>query len=337
MDRHQTVKRDQKTLIGRDKHTHVKGEHREKIEGDASHQVDGQRSETVGTVYVLDAGQEIHIKSGTKVIIECGLQLSAIGAGGFVNIGPDGVTIQGALVLINSGGSPGVGSGSNPNDPELPSTEVVTGMAVAVLGARTPLSAGLPLTSAGTTSGVQTGASPTQPPRIIGNPTRAAGFFPGRQSNKDTCALMSTQGIVQQATGVSYTESQMQTIGHASGAYTACRGTTNESAIMSQAGIPATQRPSPTLNDIAASIGQDHAVIVALDARYLWGAVSPTPLGHAVRVTGVEEDPNGTITALYINDTGTGRSNQRVSATTFLRALNGFGGGRMAVSNEPVP
>jgi hypothetical protein len=91
------------------------------------------------------------------------------------------------------------------------------------------------------------------------------------------------------------------------------------------------------LNDIAASIGQDHAVIVALDARYLWGAVSPTPLGHAVRVTGVEEDPNGTITALYINDTGTGRSNQRVSATTFLRALNGFGGGRMAVSNEPVP
>jgi hypothetical protein len=130
MDRHQTVKRDQKTLIGRDKHTHVKGEHREKIEGDASHQVDGQRSETVGTVYVLDAGQEIHIKSGTKVIIECGLQLSAIGAGGFVNIGPDGVTIQGSLVLINSGGSPGTGSPSSPEDPQLPVGAAAVGLSV---------------------------------------------------------------------------------------------------------------------------------------------------------------------------------------------------------------
>jgi hypothetical protein len=130
MDRHQTVKRDQKTLIGRDKHTHVKGEHREKIEGDASHQVEGQRSETVGTVYVLDAGQEIHIKSGTKVIIECGLQLSAIGAGGFVNIGPDGVTIQGSLVLINSGGSPGTGSPSSPEDPQLPVGAAAVGLSV---------------------------------------------------------------------------------------------------------------------------------------------------------------------------------------------------------------
>src|SRR5215470_14661379 len=49
-------------------------------------------------------------------------------------------------------------------------------------------------------------------PTMIGNPSRAAQFFPGQQANKDTCALMSTQGIVQQSTGTNNTEAQMQTI-----------------------------------------------------------------------------------------------------------------------------
>jgi Lysine-specific metallo-endopeptidase/Bacteriophage T4 gp5 C-terminal trimerisation domain len=129
MDRHQTVGRDQKTLIGRDKHTRVKGEHREKVEGDLSHQVEGQRSETVGTIYALESGQEIHIKSGAKVIIECGLQLSLVGAGGFIDIGPGGVAIQGSVVLVNSGGSPGSGTGSDPQDPEPPLGATVEGLA----------------------------------------------------------------------------------------------------------------------------------------------------------------------------------------------------------------
>jgi type VI secretion system secreted protein VgrG len=40
--------------------------------------------------------------------------------GNFIDIGPDGVTIQGTMVLINSGGSPGSGSGSHPADPDPP-------------------------------------------------------------------------------------------------------------------------------------------------------------------------------------------------------------------------
>jgi type VI secretion system secreted protein VgrG len=35
-------------------------------------------------------------------------------AGGFVDIGPSGVTIQGTMVLINSGGAAGSGSGASP-------------------------------------------------------------------------------------------------------------------------------------------------------------------------------------------------------------------------------
>jgi type VI secretion system secreted protein VgrG len=120
MDRHLTVKRDQKTLVGGNKHCRVKGNHLEKIDSDMSLQVLGKRDEKVGTVYAVESGQEIHLKSGMKIIIESGAQVSLIGPGGFIDIGPAGVTIQGIMVKINSGGSPGSGTSANPKDPEDP-------------------------------------------------------------------------------------------------------------------------------------------------------------------------------------------------------------------------
>jgi len=53
-----------------------------------------------------------------KVVLEAGMQLTLKGAGGFVDIGPAGVTIQGTMVLINSGGAAGSGSGSSPTAPQ---------------------------------------------------------------------------------------------------------------------------------------------------------------------------------------------------------------------------
>ena len=52
--------------------------------------------------------------------IEAGVQVSLKGPGGFVDVGPAGVTIQGTMVLINSGGSAGSGSGASPKDPKDP-------------------------------------------------------------------------------------------------------------------------------------------------------------------------------------------------------------------------
>jgi len=119
-DRFLKVANDQKELVVNDKHVHVKGQFREKVESDMSHQVGGKRHEKVATVYVLDSGQEIHLKGGMKVIIEAGVQLSLKGPGGFVDIGPAGVTIQGTMVLINSGGAAGSGTAASPDDPEDP-------------------------------------------------------------------------------------------------------------------------------------------------------------------------------------------------------------------------
>ena len=55
-----------------------------------------------------------------KVIIEGGMEISLIGPGGFVDIGPAGVTIQGTMVQINSGGSAGSGTPAQPQDPKAP-------------------------------------------------------------------------------------------------------------------------------------------------------------------------------------------------------------------------
>jgi type VI secretion system secreted protein VgrG len=112
------IKCDKKELNKADSHLHVTNDRNEKIDGTQSLTVGKNQQEKVGQNHALDAGQEIHLKGGMKVIIEAGQQLSLKGPGGFVDIGPDGVTIQGTKVLINSGGSAGSGSGSSPTAPQ---------------------------------------------------------------------------------------------------------------------------------------------------------------------------------------------------------------------------
>jgi uncharacterized Zn-binding protein involved in type VI secretion len=171
---------------------------------------------------------------------------------------------------------------------------------------------------------------------MIGNPLRAADFFPGQQANKDTCAVMSTEGVVWQVTGKRISEPDMQAIATKSGAYKACNGTTDESALLREAGIPAHEHSKPSLNDIRDAVREGRAVIVGYDTRATWNWNSPDPAGHAVRVTGVEVDDHGNVTAVIINDTGNGQPNFRVPAETFQRGLDGWGGGRMATTDDPV-
>ncbi len=111
---------EKKESVGKDDHLHVKGNRKEKIDSDQSLTVGGSQQEKVGMKHAVDAGQEIHLKGGMTVVIEAGMQLTLKGAGGFVDIGPTGVTIQGTMVMINSGGAAGSGSGSSPSSPTDP-------------------------------------------------------------------------------------------------------------------------------------------------------------------------------------------------------------------------
>ncbi len=96
----------------------VGGERKEQVSGDDSLTVGKNLQAKVGQKTAVESGQEIHLKAGMKVVLEAGMQITLKGAGGFVDIGPSGVTIQGTMVLINSGGAAGAGSGSSPKAPK---------------------------------------------------------------------------------------------------------------------------------------------------------------------------------------------------------------------------
>jgi type VI secretion system secreted protein VgrG len=111
---------DQKEKIGGTMSLKVGGSQNSEVGSDVSLQVGSSRNEKVGMTHALEAGQTIHLKAGMNVVIEAGMQLSLKGPGGFVDIGPTGVSIQGTMVLINSGGAAGSGPGASTQSPDQP-------------------------------------------------------------------------------------------------------------------------------------------------------------------------------------------------------------------------
>lgn len=110
------IEKQKSETVGGDSHLVISGDLNEKVEGGVSSIIGSDYHVKVGGNIAQEAGAagEIHLKAGMKIIIEAGMQLSLVGPGGFIDIGPSGVTIQGIMVNINSGGSKGTGSGCQP-------------------------------------------------------------------------------------------------------------------------------------------------------------------------------------------------------------------------------
>jgi type VI secretion system secreted protein VgrG len=119
-ERHLIVTKDQLEKVGGDKHLIVTGDQNEKVDGTVSLTTGQDLQHKVGAKHAVDAGQEIHLKAGMKLVLEAGTQISLKVGGNFIDIGPAGVTIKGAMVMINSGGSAGSGSGASPDVPKPP-------------------------------------------------------------------------------------------------------------------------------------------------------------------------------------------------------------------------
>jgi len=113
-----SIEKSMRETVGEQRDQHVKGDRNDQVDGTSSLTVGVSRLEKVSMKHAVDAGMEIHLKAGLNVVIEAGVQLTLKGPGGFINIGPAGVAIQGTIVLINSGGAAGAGSGSDPTKPE---------------------------------------------------------------------------------------------------------------------------------------------------------------------------------------------------------------------------
>ncbi|MDR5868713.1 type VI secretion system Vgr family protein [Halomonas koreensis] len=119
-DSHLTVKRDRIEELDRDDHRTVHGERRTRIDGDDHLSVGQTRHEKIGRAQLVEAGSEVHHKAGMKVVIEAGAEITLKAGGSFVKLDPSGVTIVGPSVKINSGGSPGSGTGQSAQAPILP-------------------------------------------------------------------------------------------------------------------------------------------------------------------------------------------------------------------------
>ena len=112
-------------IIKGDHFTNVTGDENQKFSANLNLEAGGKISMKSGkdihgksgANYAMEAAQEVHIKAGTKLILEASAQISLVVGGNFIDIGPAGVAIKGTMVMINSGGAAGSGSGSSPTAP----------------------------------------------------------------------------------------------------------------------------------------------------------------------------------------------------------------------------
>jgi type VI secretion system secreted protein VgrG len=116
-DQHIVIHGQKAELVEKDSGLGVGGDLKEDVGGTHSLNVGGAEQVKVGSYYALEAGMEIHLKALT-LILEADMQLSLKVGGNFIDISPAGIAIQGAMVLINSGGAPGTGSGAKPAEPD---------------------------------------------------------------------------------------------------------------------------------------------------------------------------------------------------------------------------
>ena len=145
-DFHQRVKHDATLVVGHDQERIVRNDLTEQVEGGVKAVVGKDSATTVGGSYSLQAGQDlvievqgsttqvssgnrdvqvggnqatsvggnVHLAAGANLVVEAGVMLTLKAAGSSVVIGPSGVAITGPMLMLNSGGAPGSGSGAQP-------------------------------------------------------------------------------------------------------------------------------------------------------------------------------------------------------------------------------
>ena len=118
-DEERIVKGSDFDFIDGDVHSIIHGEQRCQIGGDLSLIGGGDGNISFQGRLAIEAKGEIHLISGSRIVIEAG-QVSIKSGGGFVDVNGGGVVIDGAVVLIKQGGSPASGGGSHPKEPESP-------------------------------------------------------------------------------------------------------------------------------------------------------------------------------------------------------------------------
>ncbi|WP_128576430.1 type VI secretion system tip protein TssI/VgrG, partial [Pseudomonas sp. BAY1663] len=126
----QNIEHDQKIRVGHERHDRVEANSYSEFQAEEHRTTHGDRKTEVrasdhltvgrdqhiriGSGQFVEAGQEIHYYAGDKVVIDAGTELTAAAGGSFLKLDPGGVTLNGAAIKMNSGGTPGKGPGAKP-------------------------------------------------------------------------------------------------------------------------------------------------------------------------------------------------------------------------------
>jgi len=113
-ERHDTVEANSYSEFKAEEHRTTHADRKTEIRANDHLTVGNSQHLKIGTGQFIEAGNEIHLSSGLKVVLEAGGELTFKAAGSFIKLDASGITMVGPVIRMNSGGSPGKGTGAAP-------------------------------------------------------------------------------------------------------------------------------------------------------------------------------------------------------------------------------
>ncbi len=113
-ERHDTVEANSYSEFRAEEHRTTHADRKTEVRANDHLTVGNSQHLKIGTGQFIEAGNEIHLSSGLKVVLEAGSELTFKAGGSFIKLDASGITMVGPLIRMNSGGSPGKGSGAAP-------------------------------------------------------------------------------------------------------------------------------------------------------------------------------------------------------------------------------
>jgi hypothetical protein len=168
---------------------------------------------------------------------------------------------------------------------------------------------------------------------LFGNPSEHSEFW-RQQTGSNSCAVVAQTSIYESITGVCIPEDRACEIAEQSGCFNSEIGTLpgDVGKFLNHLGIPTEQKYNANLEDIATALEKGERVIVGLDANEIWTPmrdangipIEQTNAGHAVWVTGIDTQPDGTV-KIMLNDSGHPHGKMAVvDAVDFLHAWEDY-------------
>jgi hypothetical protein len=173
----------------------------------------------------------------------------------------------------------------------------------------------------------------------LGDPVHESPYW-NQQQGQNSCAVVAQMSILESITGEQVSEDAICKMAEENHWFDPQTGTAPENVgkILNAFGVPTEQKTDASLVDIAAALERGDKVIVGLDALEIWQPIrdgggqpveqtlpSGQNAGHAVWVTGIDQQPDGSV-KLILNDSGTPDGQMKaVDAYDFVNAWSDYG------------